>query len=93
MGSIDKIGAKIKLLRQQKQWTQRQLAEKFGLGKDATEISRWDRDVVQPSAAARKQMSAIFKVSIKFFYPWHGRTCLSINVRTDYNSGSEFRNK
>ena len=69
MSSIDKIGAKIKSLRQQKQWTQRQLAEKFGLGKDATEISRWERDVVQPSAEARKQMSAIFKVSIKFFYP------------------------
>jgi transcriptional regulator with XRE-family HTH domain len=69
VGLIDKIGAKIKLLRQQKQWTQRQLAEKFGLGKAATEISRWERDVVQPSAAARKQMAAIFKVSVKFFYP------------------------
>ena len=65
---INKIGAKIKCLRQQKQWTQRELAGKFQIGKDPTEISRWERDVVQPSAEARKQMSAIFKVSIKFLY-------------------------
>lgn len=61
------IGEKIKELRQERGWTQKQLAERFQPPKDFTAISRWERGKVVPSTEHIIEMAGIFKISTEVF--------------------------
>lgn len=69
MTDKNKVGPIIQKLRNEKKWSQKKLAEMFLKQKDSTVISRWERDIVQPSATARKELAIIFKASVKKIFP------------------------
>ncbi len=59
-------GEKIKKLRKNKGVTQRELAERLGISEQA--ISKWEKNLSNPSTKNLLQIAKIFEVSIAYFY-------------------------
>ena len=59
----EKTGKFIKKLREEKKWTQEQLANKIPLGRDA--VSKWENGKSLPDISALQRLSEIFSVSIE----------------------------
>ena len=59
-------GERIKKLRKSKGVTQRELAERLGISEQA--ISKWEKNLSNPSTKNLLQISKIFGVSITYFY-------------------------
>lgn len=59
----EKTGKFIKKLREEKKWTQEQLANKIPLGRDA--VSKWENGKSLPDISALQKLSEIFSVSIE----------------------------
>ena len=59
-------GERIKKLRKSKGVTQRELAERLGISEQA--ISKWEKNLSNPSTKNLLQIAKIFGVSITYFY-------------------------
>lgn len=59
-------GERIKKLRKNKGMTQRALAQALGISEQA--VSKWEKDISNPSTANLLKIAKIFGVSIAFFY-------------------------
>lgn len=61
------VGSKIKQLRNQKNWTQEELAQKIKVVKTA--IGNYERGERAPGQDALFELAEVFEVSIDFFFP------------------------
>ena len=59
-------GERIKKLRKSKGVTQRELAERLGISEQA--VSKWEKNLSNPSTKNLLQIAKIFGVSITYFY-------------------------
>ena len=58
------LGLRIRGLRENKHWSQRQLAEKLGVS--ASSVSGYENNTITPSATVISDMACIFRVSANY---------------------------
>jgi transcriptional regulator with XRE-family HTH domain len=59
------VGYKIKELRRQKGWLQREFADKLGVNQQT--VSGWENGVIEPTISKLKKIADVFGVKVDYF--------------------------
>jgi transcriptional regulator with XRE-family HTH domain len=60
----ESLGTRLKKLREEKNVSQKEIADYLGVGRSA--VANWEADTAEPNSEKLRKISAYFKVSIDF---------------------------